>query len=187
MGKRHYRINQYIKAEKVRLIGEDGKQLGVLPIFKAIQEARKREVDLVEVAPNANPPVCRLIDFKKFIYQEAKKQRESKKGQRGGELKEVRLSPFIAENDLDFRLKRVKEFLTQGNKVRLVVRFTGRQLSHKEFGDQIMEKALERIGQACRVDFEPKWQGRDYFAILAPLSNKITEENKNDKKKENEN
>ncbi len=169
---KHYRINQYIRADKVRVIQEDGKQLGILPIFNAVQEARKREVDLIEVAPNTDPPVCRLMDFKKFIYQEAKKQKDSKKGQKGGSLKEVRLTPFIAENDLEFRLKRVKEFLTEGNKVRLAVRFTGRQLAHREFANKVMEKALNQVASVSKIDFEPKWQGRDYFAVLTPLTDK---------------
>lgn len=176
MGK-HYRINQYIQATEVRVIGEDGKQIGVMPIFNAIQEARKLGVDLVEVAPNAKPPVCKLIDFKKFIYQEAKKEKESKKGQKGGQLKEIRLSPFIAENDLLNRLNRVKEFLTQGNKVKLVVRFSGRQLGHKEFGQQLIDKALVSLNELGQLENQPKWQGRDYFVILTLKKNVKKNEN----------
>jgi len=174
---KHYRINQYIQATEVRVIGEDGKQIGVMPIFNAIQEARKLGVDLVEVAPNAKPPVCKLIDFKKFIYQEAKKEKESKKGQKGGQLKEIRLSPFIAENDLLNRLNRVKEFLTQGNKVKLVVRFSGRQLGHKEFGQQLIDKALVSLNELGQLENQPKWQGRDYFVILTLKKNVKKNEN----------
>lgn len=176
MGK-HYRINQYIQAAEVRVIGEDGKQIGVMPVFNAIQEARKLGVDLVEVAPNAKPPVCKLIDFKKFIYQEAKKEKESKKGQKGGQLKEIRLSPFIAENDLLNRLNRAKEFLTQGNKVKLVVRFSGRQLGHKEFGQKVIDKALNNLNGLGQVENQPKWQGRDYFVILTLKKNVKKDEN----------
>jgi len=174
---KHYRINQYIQAAEVRVIGEDGKQIGVMPVFNAIQEARKLGVDLVEVAPNAKPPVCKLIDFKKFIYQEAKKEKESKKGQKGGQLKEIRLSPFIAENDLLNRLNRAKEFLTQGNKVKLVVRFSGRQLGHKEFGQKVIDKALNNLNGLGQVENQPKWQGRDYFVILTLKKNVKKDEN----------
>jgi len=161
-----YRINQYIQASQVRLIGEDGKQIGIMPTFNAVQEARKLGVDLVEIAPKANPPVCKLINFKKFKYQEAKKEREEKGGQKGGKLKEVWLSPFIAKNDLEFSLRKIREFLKQGNKVRLVIKFTKRQLAHKEFGQQVMEKAIVSLGQEAKLNSEPKWLGKEFFVIL---------------------
>lgn len=167
MGK-HYRINQYIQASEVRVIGENGKQIGVMPIFNAIQEARKLGVDLVEVADKAKPPVCKLINFKKFIYQEAKKERESKKAQKKGELKEIRFTPFIAKNDFETRIRRLKEFLGEGNKVRVVVRFTGRQLGHREFGQQVINRVLEALAEKARKDSEPKWLGKDIFVILTP-------------------
>jgi translation initiation factor IF-3 len=174
---RYYRINQYIQADEVRVVGEDGRQVGVMPVFNAIQEARKLGVDLVEVAPSAKPPVCKLIDFKKFKYQEAKKEREAKKGQKGGGLKEVRLTPFIASNDLSFRLKRAKEFLEEGDKVRLSVRFTGRQLTHKEFGDLVLSKALANLEGIAKKEAEPKWLGKDFFIILAPNKGKAGKKN----------
>lgn len=178
MGK-FYRINQNIQAKEVRVIGENGKQIGVMPIFNAVQEARRVGVDLVEIAPKANPPVCKLINFKKFKYQESKKERQEKKGKRGGKLKEIWLSPFIAKNDLDFSLKKVKEFLEQGNKVRLVVKFTGKQLAHKEFGQQVMEKAISSLGQAAKPDSEPKWLGKEFFIILTSKEQKSSQ-NKNE-------
>jgi len=165
---KHYRINQYIQASEVRVIGEQGKQIGVMPIFNAIQEARKLGVDLVEVASNAKPPVCKLINLKKFIYQEAKKERESKKAQKGGGLKEIRFTPFIAQNDFNTRIKRVKEFLGDGDKVRVVVRFTGRQLGHREFGQQVINRVMEAVAEVARKDSEPKWMGKDIFITLTP-------------------
>lgn len=180
-----YRINQYIQAKEVRVIGEDGKQVGVMPIFNAIQEARKREVDLIEIGPNATPPVCKLMDFKKFKYQEAKKEREAKKGIKGGELKEIRLTPFIAKNDLDFRLKRTREFLEEGNKVRLTVRFVGRQLAHREFGQKVLEKAIGNLSEIAQVESEPKWLGRDFFVTLTKAKLSQKKEEKNEKKDEN--
>ncbi len=180
MGK-YYRINQYIQASEVRVISEDGKQVGVMPIFNAVQEARKREVDLIEIGPNAVPPVCKLMDFKKFKYQEAKKEREAKKGIKGGELKEIRLTPFMAQNDLDVRTKRVREFLEEGNKVRLTVRFVGRQLGHKEFGQKILEKAIQNLDGVGQPETQPKWLGRDFFVIL----NRAKPNQKKDEKNEN--
>lgn len=181
MGK-FYRINQYIQAKEVRVIGADGKQIGVMPIFNAIQEARKQGADLIEIAPNANPPVCKVIDFKKFRYQEAKKEREAKKSQKkGGGLKEVRLTPFIAQNDFNVRIKKTKEFLDEGNKVRLSVRFVGRQLGHKEFGQQVLGRAMKEVESISKKDAEPKWLGKDFFVILTPISiNKIKNEEQKD-------
>lgn len=168
MGK-FFRINQYIKAEQVRVIWEDGKQLGVMPIGDALKVAKKNEVDLVEVAPNANPPVCKLINFKKFLYLEQKKQKSSKKGTKKGELKEIRISPFIAHNDLNIRLGKAIEFLNNGNKVKITVRFVGRQKGHKEFGNEIINKVLDKLSRVGKVEAEPKWSGNDYYVILNPL------------------
>jgi len=173
---KHYRINQYIQANEVRVIDERGKQIGVLPIFNAIQEARKLGVDLVEVAASAKPPVCKLINFKKFLFQEAKKERESKKAQKGGGLKEIRFTPFIAQNDFNTRIKRLKEFLLEGNKVRVVVRFTGRQLGHREFGQQVINRVVEALSESARKDSESKWLGKDIFVTLTPATKKIKDE-----------
>lgn len=147
---------------------EAGKQIGVLPIFNAIQKAREAGVDLVEVAPNAKPPVAKIIDFKKFKYIEAKKEKEEKKGVKGGELKEVRFSPFIAENDLNTRVKRIREFLEENNKVRIVVRFSGRQITRKDFGYKVIDQILQSISEVADKDSEPKFQGRDLSLIVSP-------------------
>ncbi len=163
-----YRINQYILAKEVRVVDEAGKQIGVLPIFNAIQKAREAGVDLVEVAPNAKPPVAKIIDFKKFKYIEAKKEKEEKKGVKGGELKEVRFSPFIAENDLNTRVKRIREFLEENNKVRIVVRFSGRQITRKDFGYKVIDQILQSISEVADKDSEPKFQGRDLSLIVSP-------------------
>lgn len=185
MGK-YYRINQYIQAKEVRVIGADGKQIGVMPIFNAIQEARKQSVDLIEIAPKANPPVCKIIDFKKFRYQEAKKEREAKKSQKkGGGLKEVRLTPFIAQNDFNVRLKKTKEFLAEGNKVRLSVRFVGRQLGHREFGQLVLGRAMKELETVCKKDADPKWIGKDFFIILTPVSTSKVKKQNEEQKNEN--
>jgi len=163
-----YRINQYIQAKEVRVVDEKGEQIGVLPIFNAIQKAKELGGDLIEVAPNAKPPVCKIIDFKKFKYLEAKKEREEKKGQRGGGLKEVRLAPFIAANDLNIRIKRTKKFLEDGDKVKIRVRFSGRELGKKEFGVKIIKQIVEQLQDISTPEGEPKFQGREMFLTLSP-------------------
>lgn len=181
---KYYRINQYIQAKEVRVIGEDGKQIGVMPIFNAVQEARKLGIDLVEVAANAKPPVCKLIQFKKFLYQEAKKEREARKARKTGGLKEIRLSPFIAKNDFDFRIRRAKELIEEGNKVKISVRFQGRQLGHKEFGQEVLSRAIAEMESVAKKDAEPKWMGKDFFIIMTPSAIKPTK--KEDKNEQNE-
>lgn len=161
-----YRINQYIQAKELRVVDESGKQIGIMPIFAAIQKAREAGVDLVEVAPNAKPPVAKIIDFKKFKYLEAKREREEKKGQKGGGLKEVRFTPFIAQNDLNIRVERIKEFLKENNKVRVIVRFSGRQITKKEFGFKVINRVLESLGDLAEKESEPKFLGRDLFLTL---------------------
>jgi translation initiation factor IF-3 len=163
-----YRINQYIQAKEVRVVDETGKQIGVMPIFNAIQAAREAGKDLVEVASNANPPVAKIIDFKKFKYLEAKKEKEEKKGIKGGDVKEIRLTPFIAANDLNTRVKKIREFLKEGNKVRVRVRFTGRELSKKDFGFRLVDQVVSNLEEVATKETDPKFQGREITLILAP-------------------
>lgn len=175
-----YRINQYIQAKEVRVVDETGKQVGVLPIFNAIQKAKEAGVDLIEVAPNAKPPVCKIINFKKFKYLEAKKEKEEKKGQRGGGLKEVMFSPFIAQNDISVRVKRIKEFLAEGNKVKIRVRFSGREMGKRDFGYKIIEQITLELGGTASKESEPKFQGRELFLTLQPTKNTSKKPIKND-------
>jgi translation initiation factor IF-3 len=163
-----YRINQYIQAKEVRVVDETGKQIGVMPIFNAIQAAREAGKDLVEVASNANPPVAKIIDFKKFKYLEAKKEKEEKKGIKGGEVKEIRLTPFIAANDLNTRVKKIREFLEEGNKVKVRVRFTGRELSKKDFGFRLVDQVVSNLEEVATKETDPKFQGREITLILTP-------------------
>lgn len=170
MGK-FYRINQYIQAKEVRVVDETGKQIGVMPIFNAIQKAREKNADLIEVAPNAKPSVCKIIDFKKFKYLEAKKEKEEKKGQKTGELKEVVFSPFIAKNDLNIRIKKIRSFLEDGHKVKLRVKFSGRELSKKEFGYRIIDQVVNELSEISTLEIEPKFQGRELFTLILPKKN----------------
>jgi translation initiation factor IF-3 len=161
-----YRINFYIRADQVRVIDEAGKQVGIMPLNEALGEARKRNLDLVEVTANAKPPVCKLINFKKFKFLEAKKEQLEKKKNKKIGIKELRLSPFISENDLQVRVKRTEEFLKEGNRVKVVVRFRGRQLTKKEFGHEILKRLKEKLGEKAKVETEPKMQGKQLEMTL---------------------
>ena len=151
---------------------DQGNQLGVLPLQEALFKARQKNLDLVEVASNAKPPVCKLINFKKFKYQEDKKQRQGKKGTKKQELKEIRFTPFIAKNDFKIRIKRAQGFLKEGNKVRLTVRFLGRQITRKAFGYQLLIKANDALKEISKVESESKFQGRMLMMTLAPIQQK---------------
>ena len=165
MGKFH-RINQYIKAESVRVIGPDGTQLGVMPTREALEKARTLGVDLVEVAESAKPPVTKLIEFSKFKYQESKKDRAGAASAQ--KTKEVQMTPFMAENDFQNRLSRARDYLSGGDKVRLVVKFKGREITKKEFGEKLMAKALEQLAETATVEQPPKLMGKLIITHLKP-------------------
>lgn len=135
----------------------------------ALEEAKKREVDLVEIAPKAQPPVCKLIDFKKFKYIEAKKEAEEKKKSKKVEIKEVRFSPFIAENDFNIRLEKIRGFLKENDKVRMVVRFRGRQMMKKDFGYRLIQQATEKLQKEAAVDLAPRIMGNILEAVIRPI------------------
>lgn len=176
MGKKFYRTNQYIRSQELRVIGEDEKQIGVLSLAEALERAKKAGLDLVEIAPMANPPVAKIVDFKKFLYQEDKKQREAKKKVKGGEIKGIRATPFIAKGDLDFRIKRSEEFLKEGNKVRVSIKFAGRQLGKKEFGYEILKKFIEGLSSLAQTEGEPKWMGRNLVLTFSPIKKERNEQ-----------
>ena len=135
---------------------------------EALFKARQAGLDLVEVASNTNPPVCKIIDFKKFKYQEDKKQRAGKKKNKAGETKEIRFTPFIAKGDYDLRIRRAKGFLKEGEKVRLTIRFVGRQITRKQFGYDLLKKVNTTLGEISKVEVEPKWHGRMLSMVLKP-------------------
>lgn len=183
--KKFYRINHYIQAREVRVVDEEGKQVGVLTTEKAIKQAQEKGLDLVEVAPSAKPPVCKIIDFKKFRFLESRKQKEEKKKTKKVGLKEVKFGPFIAENDFNFRLKRAEEFLKEGNKVKIAVFFRGRQITKKDFGYRLLEKALEKLKPFSEVDFSPKFVGRRLEMTLRPIKGVKSGKEKKESKTKN--
>lgn len=168
-----WRVNQNIRAPKLRVIGSDGKQLGIFSLSEALAKANGLELDLVEIAAHANPPVAKIINFAKFKYQEEKRNREAKlKEKKGTELKEIWLTPFMADNDYQVRLGRIKEFLEDNHKVRVTVRFTFRQMVHREFGYEILKKVVADTNEISKIDQEPKFLGRQLMMMLTPVKGK---------------
>lgn len=177
--KTYYRTNDRIFARELRVLDSEGKQIGILSKEEALKVAQGQELDLVEIAPMAKPPVAKIIDFKKFLYQEEKKKREEKKKAKSSETKEIRLGPFMSENDLLVMTRRAREFLQNGDKVRLVLTFNGRQITHPEFGHKVLDKALEILSDISKVDRERKLEGRKLIILISP------EKKKQDGKEEN--
>jgi translation initiation factor IF-3 len=169
------RINEAIRMKEVRLIDEEGEQLGMVPTVEALQMAKDRGLDLVEVAPNANPPVCKLINYGKYKFELDKRNRESKKKQKQIKLKEIRMQPKIETHDLQFKTKHIQDFLEDGNKVKVTVRFRGRELAHTELGRDVLIKILDLLGRDnINIDRQPTMEGRFMSMIVSPKSTKST-------------
>ena len=166
--KLNYRINHQISASELRVIGPDGKQIGVLNRSEAQKKADELNLDLIEIAPKAKPPVAKIESLGKFRYHEEKKLKKQKKGAKSGELKEIRFSPFIAPHDYDVRLERIKEFLDENNKVRVVVVFKGRQMGNKDFGYDILDKVTKAFVGRIVIDMDPKFLGRHLAMVISP-------------------
>jgi len=161
-----YRLNQYISAPTLRVLNEEGKQIGILTREEALKKAQEEKLDLVEIAPQAKPPVAKIIDFKKFRYLEEKKE---KKGQKTQKTKEVKIRPFIGENDFNFRLKRAQEWLKEGQNVRVTVNFRGREFTQKEAGFALLEKFSQGVSSFGQPKDKPKMMGPNLFILLEPL------------------
>lgn len=164
--KNQYRINEQIRVREVRIVGEDGSE--VVPTRKALDMARQNGVDLVEISPNAQPPVCRLIDYSKFLYQQKKHQKEMKQKQVKVEVKEIRFGPQTDEHDYQFKLKHAREFLNEGNKVRAYVFFRGRSILFKEQGEVLLLRFANDLEEFGKVEQMPKLEGKKMFLYLAP-------------------
>ena len=156
----------------MRVIGADGKLIGVLSKTEAISKAKDAGLTLVEIAPNATPPVAKIVDFGKFRYAEEKKLRAQAKKVKGGGVKEIRFSPFIADNDFKVRIGRIKEFFADKNKVRVVVVFTGPQMRVKQTGYKVIQRILGEFGDTAAIDMEPKFLGKHLITVISPISKK---------------
>ena len=170
--KKMYRINQYISAPEVRLIDEDARQIGIMSIAEARRMSQETGLDIVEIAPMAKPPVVKLIEFTKFKYQESKKLKAEKRGIKGGEMKEIQMTPFISTNDYETGLKKAQRFLTTGNKVKLSIKFQGRQIQKKEFGYNLVSKFTSDLKDFGSPEGEAKLMGKRLLFTLAPTKKK---------------
>ena len=166
--KKFIRINERIRVPQVRLIGPDSDQLGVVSIQKALEIASQHELDLVEVAPQANPPVCRIMDFSKFKYDQEKKEREAKKHQKQGRLKEIRLKPNIDDHDYEVKLKQTVSFLNRKDKVKINMFFRGRQMEHMDLGRKVLDRFIIDTQNAGQIEKEPGLEGRVISLVIAP-------------------
>lgn len=154
------RINERIRVREVRLIDDQGGQLGIIPTVDALRMARERDLDLVEVAPNANPPVCKILDFGRYRFEQEKKLRDSKKKQKVLKLKEIRMQPKIGPGDLDTKAKHIQEFLDEGDKVKVTIRFRGRELAHTELGFDVLKEVLKRLTSAYVIEKPAAMEGK---------------------------
>ena len=161
-----------IRVREVRLIDDEGNQLGIVPTQEALRMAKDKDLDLVEVSPNANPPVCKILDFGKYRFEQEKKLRESKKNQKVLKLKEIRMQPKIGSGDLDTKAKHVQEFLNEGDKVKLTVRFRGRELAHTELGFDVLNEVLKRLTSAYNIDKPAKMDGKMMSITISPKAAK---------------
>ncbi|HSA84308.1 MAG TPA: translation initiation factor IF-3 [Patescibacteria group bacterium] len=175
--KQIFRINQRIFANQLRVLDAEGKQIGILSRDEALKLAQEQELDLVEFAPQAQPPVAKIIDFNKFLYQLEKKKQEEKKKAKVSETKEVRLGPFMSDNDLQVMVRRAREFLEDSNKVKVVLKFRGRQITRSEFGRVTINKFIEAVADISKVDREPHFEGKQMIALLSPEKGKKLENN----------
>jgi translation initiation factor IF-3 len=166
------RINEQIRVREVRLIRDEGEQQGIISTLEALEIARGLNLDLVEVAPQANPPVVKIMDYGKFKFENEKKVRDSKKKQKLLKLKEIRMQPKIDEHDLDFKSKHVREFLGEGNKVKVTVRFRGRELAHTELGLEVLKDVQARLEGDYVMDKAPAMEGRFMSMVLSPKAKK---------------
>ena len=166
------RVNSRIRASQVRVIGAQGEQLGIMASKEAYMTAQKEGYDLVEVAPDAKPPVCKFLDYGKFQYQQKKRAHKPGAATHRTKMKEVRLTPQIDPHDLSIKLKKVRELLEKGDKVTISVRFRGRQMRHREIGTELMKTIIEEMGDEAKVDRHPSFEGRRLSMVFAPISTK---------------
>ncbi len=162
------RINREIRAREVRVIDPDGKQLGVLPLYEALRTASSLELDLVEVSPKAEPPVCRIMDYGKFKYQQRKKDQEAKKRQAIIHMKEVKMRPKTEAHDFQFKVRNIERFLKEGNKIKVTMVFRGREMAHTDIGKNLLIRVVDAIKEWGKVEQDPRFEGRNCVMLLTP-------------------
>lgn len=164
------RINQFITASEVRVVHDKKGSLGIMNIKDAIALAREEDSDLVEIVPNANPPVCKIINYGKYKFELQKKNKEAKKKQKLVQLKEIKMRPQISVHDYNFKMKHIREFLNEGNKVKITIMFRGREMAHTEFGHDLIDKIIKDLENEASTEKPPKMEGRNLSAVLNPVN-----------------
>ena len=163
-----YQINEEIRDREIRLIGENGEQLGIMSAAAALAIAEERDLDLVKIAPGSNPPVCKIMDYGKYRFEQSKREKEARKNQRIVEVKEIRMSPSIGENDFLVKLRNGQKFLADGDRLKVTVRFRGREMAHTNIGEQLLRDFAERCSELANLDKPPKLEGRNMSVFLSP-------------------
>ena len=166
----NHEINEEIIDKELRVIGDDGEQLGIMSAEEALKIAEEKELDLVKISPMAKPPVCKIMDYGKYRFEQAKREKEAKKNQRVMEVKEIRMSPSIGENDLQTKLKAALKFLADGDRVKVSIRFRGREMAHTNLGEQILRDFADKCSELANLDKQPKLEGRNMSMFLSPKS-----------------
>ena len=165
-------INEEILDKEIRVIGTDGEQLGIMPTEQALKIAEEKELDLVKIAPQANPPVCKIMDYGKYRFEQSKREKEAKKNQHVVEVKEIRMSPSIDTNDFNTKVKSAQKFLKDGNRVKVTVRFRGREMAHTSLGEELLTKFGEDCAEIATVAKDAKLEGRNMSMFLSPKNSK---------------
>ena len=168
IGKLDHQLNEEIRDKEIRLIGSDGAQLGIVSAQEALAKAAEQDLDLVKISPNATPPVCKIMDYGKFRFEQLKKEKEARKNQRIVEVKEIRMSPNIDTNDFDVKVKNAQKFLKEGNRVKVSVRFRGREMAHTNLGEQLLRQFGEACAEFSSMEKAPKLDGRNMSMFLSP-------------------
>lgn len=163
-----YQINEEIRDREVRLIGENGEQLGIMSAAAAMDIAVQKDLDLVKIAPGSNPPVCKIMDYGKYRFEQSKREKEARKNQRIVEVKEIRMSPGIGDNDFLVKLRNGQKFLADGDRLKVTVRFRGREMAHTEIGENLLKRFAEQCADVAVVDKQPKLEGRHMAMFIAP-------------------
>ena len=161
------RVNERIIADEIRLVGDDGEMIGVVSVEEGIKKAEEAGLDLVEVSPNAKPPVCKILDYGKYKYEEQKKASEARKKQKTVDVKEVKIRPGIEEHDYQVKMRNARKFLENGDKVKVTMRFRGREMAHQNIGFDLLKRMIEELADVGKVDLEPKMEGRQIIMVLS--------------------
>ncbi len=169
------RVNEQIRVREVRLVGEGGEQLGIVPTYEALRMARDKGLDLVEVAAQARPPVCRFMDYSRWKYEQSKRMKEARKKQKVQDVKEIKMRPTIDEHDFDVKAKATAKFLSEGDKVKATIMFRGREMAHLENGQKVLEQLLDRVKEVSIVERAPKIEGRNMIMVLSPRPQQVRE------------